>query len=199
KIVRDANDDVRAGWATSAIEAERARIHLAVPILHNICKGFDDEGLGAIVIKSLDHWPDLGSDLDLYTSAKPEQVLPLMQRRFQAKVSARSWGDRLARKWNFEIPGLPESVEIHVGRLGQTGEQTSIASRLISRTRSIEVAGLTFRTSSISDRLLISTLQRMYRHFYFRLCDILDSADLVESGTIDYDDLRAAASAAEIW
>ncbi|HEX6803083.1 MAG TPA: hypothetical protein VF133_05325 [Terriglobales bacterium] len=199
QIVRDAGDDARAGWAAEALATERARIQVAVPILHNICKGFDEERLEVAVIKSLDHWPDLGSDLDLYTSAKPEQVLPMMQRRFQATISARSWGDRLARKWNFEIPGLPESVEIHIGRLGQTGEQTSIASRLISRTRSIEVAGLTFRTSSISDRLLISTLQRMYRHFYFRLCDILDSADLVESGMIDYNDLRAAAGAAEIW
>lgn len=198
-VVREAGDEARAAWAAEALATERARIQVAVPVLHNICKAFDETGLGVAVIKSLDHWPDLGSDLDLYTSAKPEQVLELMQRRFQAQIAARSWGDRLARKWNFDIPGLPEAVEIHVGRLGQTGEQTSIASRLISRARTIEVAGMTFRTSSISDRLLISTLQRMYRHFYFRLCDILDSAELVESGAIDYDDLRAAASAAEIW
>jgi hypothetical protein len=199
KIVRDANDDVRSEWATSAIEIERARINLAVPFLHNVCKAFDEQGLGVTVIKSLDHWPDLGSDLDLYTSAKPEQVLELMQRRFQAQIAARSWGDRLARKWNFELPGLPEAVEIHIGRLGQTGEQTTIASRLIGRARSIQIGDLPFRVTSISDRLLISTLQRMYRHFYFRLCDIVDSAELIESGVIDYEDLRASASAAEIW
>jgi hypothetical protein len=46
---------------------------------------------------------------------------------------------------------------------------------------------------------MISTLQRMYRHFYFRLCDIVDSASLVESGDIDYGDLRAAAEDAGIW
>lgn len=199
KIVRDANDDVRSEWAASAIEIERARINLAVPVLHKVCKAFDDQGLGVTVIKSLDHWPDLGSDLDLYTSATPEQVLELMQRRFQAQIAARSWGDRLACKWNFELPGLPEAVEIHIGRLGQTGEQTAIASRLIGRTRSAQIGGLPFRLTSISDRLLISTLQRMYRHFYFRLCDIVDSAELIVSGVIDYEDLQASASAAEIW
>jgi hypothetical protein len=199
QIVREANDDVRAGWATAAIETERARIKVAIPLLHNVCKAFDEEGFGVAVIKSLDHWPDLGSDLDLYTSAKPEQVLELMRRRFQAQTAARSWGDRLARKWNFDLPGLPEAVEIHVGRLGQTGEQTTIASHLLERTRSIEVGGFPFRTASISDRLMISTLQRMYRHFYFRLCDIVDSGELIESGVIDYQDLRASASAAEIW
>ena len=32
---------------------------------------------------------------------------------------------------------------------------------------------------------MISTLQRMYRHFYFRLCDIVDTAGLSEAGGID--------------
>jgi hypothetical protein len=39
----------------------------------------------------------------------------------------------------------------------------------------------------------------MYRHFYFRLCDIVDSAALAEAGGIDYDDLRASAMDAGIW
>ena len=46
---------------------------------------------------------------------------------------------------------------------------------------------------------MISTLQRMYRHFYFRLCDIVDSAALVESGAVDYEDLRYSANASGIW
>ncbi len=199
KIVLEAGDAVRAQWATTAIDTELARIKVAVPVLHSICKAFQEEGLDITVIKSLDHWPDLGSDLDLFTGAKPEQVLDLMQRRFKASISARSWGDRLARKWNFEIPGLPEAVEIHVGRLGQTGEQIAIAARIAARARTINVGGFEFRTSSITDRLLISTLQRMYRHFYFRLCDIVDSGELIETKAIDYADLQAAASEAGIW
>ena len=39
----------------------------------------------------------------------------------------------------------------------------------------------------------------MYRHFYFRLCDIIDSAALVETDGIDFEDLRKAAQAAGIW
>jgi hypothetical protein len=199
KIVRDAGDETRADWAIAAIDAERARIQHAVPVLHRICQAFQEEHFDITVIKSLDHWPDLGSDLDLFTGAKPEQVLGLIQRRFGAEIAARSWGDRLARKWNFVIPGLPEAVEIHVGKLGQTGEQITIASRLAARARRIQVGELTFPTSSVTDRLLISTLQRMYRHFYFRLCDIVDSGELIETGAIDYQDLRASAKAAGIW
>jgi len=192
-------DTVRAEWAAEALAVERARIQNAVPYLHAICNVLEEEGHDATVIKSLDHWPDLGSDLDLYTNADSAKILELMKHRFKARLAPRSWGDRLARKWNFLIPGLPEAVEIHMGRLGQTGEQVVLASSVARRARTVTIAGTTFRVPAISDRLMISALQRMYRHFYFRLCDIVDSASLVESDAVDYVDLQRAATAAGIW
>jgi hypothetical protein len=198
-MVREAKDETRAEWARTALSAERARIGTALTFLHSICAAFDDKGFDVTVIKSLDHWPDLGSDLDLYTNANSEVILRLMRTHFHAKIASRSWGDRLAGKWNFLIPDLPEAVEIHMGRLGQTGEQVVIASRLAKRNRLVFIGDHGFRVPSVSDRLMISTLQRMYRHFYFRLCDIVDSAALVETGAIDYEDLRTSASNAGIW
>ena len=199
QIVEGAGDWRRAEWAATAIKVERARIENAISFLHKICCTFELEGHDIAVIKSLDHWPDLGSDLDLYTNTKPADVIALMKRRFKARFAPRSWGDRLANKWNFVIPGLPEAVEIHMGRLGQTGEQLVIASSLARRVRSVHVGNHLFRVPAVSDRLLISTLQRMYRHFYFRLCDIVDSAKLAETGAIDYEDLRNSGKAAGIW
>ena len=193
----DSLDDTRADWIRSALSAELARVNNAVSFLHAICSAFEEEGLDVTVIKSLDHWPDLGSDLDLYTSADPLKVAQLMKRRFQAEMAARSWGDRLACKWNFLIPGLPEAVEIHMGRLGQTGEQITLAERLPGRARQVQVGEYTFRVPAVSDRLMISTLQRMYRHFYFRLCDIVDTTELSEANAIDYEDLRSSANASE--
>ncbi len=192
-------DRDRVQWATAAMESEQSRISNAVSFLKTICDALDAAGCTAVVIKSLDHWPDLGSDLDLYTSARPEDVIRVMERRFQARLEARSWGDRLANKWNFIIPGLPELVEVHMGRLGQTGEQAHIASTLLHRTRSMRVAELNLRVLSAEDRLLICTLQRMYRHFYARLCDIVDTAALLESKIVDFDRLRMLAQAAGIW
>lgn len=198
-MAREAGDTMRAAWAQSALAEEQARIDNAMGFLDQIRGAFTAQGINTIVIKSLDHWPDLGSDLDLYTDADSADVIRLMQSQFHAKISERSWGDRLACKWNFDIPGLPEAVEIHVGRLGQTGEQFSIASALISRSRSVQMGDRTFRVASKSDRLMISTLQRMYRHFYFRLCDILDSAGLLENDKVDFHDLEAVARKADIW
>jgi hypothetical protein len=49
------------------------------------------------------------------------------------------------------------------------------------------------------DRIIISTLQRMYRHFYIRLCDIVDNAKLIKSGVVDYPYLKALAESAGLW
>ena len=199
EMMYEAHDDMRAEWAQTALAAERARIQNALSFLHSICAAFEDSRYDVTVIKSLDHQPDLGSDLDLYTNTKSADVIALMKKRFNAELAPRSWGDRLARKWNFIVPGLPEAVEIHMGRLGQTGEQVVIASNVPKRSRQVVIGNHAYRITSASDRLMISTLQRMYRHFYFRLCDIIDSAELADSGGIDYVDLRSSATAAGIW
>lgn len=198
-IASEGEDGLRSEWAQIALVAERKRISNALAILQEICAAFEREQYDVAVIKSLDHVPDLGSDLDLYTNAKPADVFKLMKGCFSAQIGPRSWGDRLARKWNFFVPGLPEAVEIHMGRLGQTGEQVTIAAHLAARTQQIVLDSQTFRVPSASDRLMISTLQRMYRHFYFRLCDIIDTAALSEAGGIDYMDLHASATQAGIW
>jgi hypothetical protein len=198
-MMPDGEDDIRADWVREALLAERRRIILALGFLKEICAAFESEQLEVAVIKSLDHWPDLGSDLDLYTDARFQDVSTLMKKRFGAQIAPRSLGDRLAGKWNFAIPGLPEAVEIHMGRLGQTGEQVAVASHLIERSRLVVINDQEFRVPAVSDRVMVSTLQRMYRHFYFRLCDIVDTAELFAMGAINFAELRSSATRADIW
>jgi hypothetical protein len=188
-----------AGWASAAIEEERARIATALPYLHEICAELEAAGCPATVMKSLDHWPDLGGDLDLYSSADIRQVSRVLAEKFKARMERRSWGDRLAGKWNFSIPGLPELVECHLQRLGQTGEHRSLAQRFISRRVENQMHGMKFYVPAPEERIVVATLQRMYRHFYFRICDIVNTATLVESGTLDFFELRRATQAAGIW
>lgn len=188
-----------AQCAGSALQAERLRIEHALQYLHTICAVLDQNGCPVTVIKSLDHWPDLGSDLDLYTDAEASKIVQVMSSQFGAKLAERSWGDRLANKWNFIVPGLPEMIEVHVGRLGQTGEQTAFTQFLLPRTRLITIEGRSFRVLAPEDRIIISTLQRMYRHFYIRLCDIVDNARLLDSGEVDFDCLYTIGHASGLW
>jgi hypothetical protein len=195
-LISQGND--RADWVEHAIDKEQTRIDQALSFLSTICRALEQAG-DVVVMKSLDHWPDLGGDLDLYTNAKSSDVVAVMRQRFNARTQGRSWGDRLANKWNFVVPGLSELVEIHVGRLGQTGEQVAITNSVVSRSRTEQFGSHFLRVPAPEDRMVISTLQRMYRHFYLRLCDIADNARLIDSGSLDYEYLKSLAASAGLW
>lgn len=192
------NDEL-CEWCGSALSHERARINHAIENLLPICTALEASGSKAIVIKSLDHWPDLGSDLDLYTTGDQSTVVRVMAETFHAKPAPRSWGDCLANKWNFSVPGLPELVEIHIRYLGQTGEQKAMANRMLDRRISKIINGHTFYVPAPEHRAVISTLQRMYRHFYFRLCDMADFTALLRSRSIDFVELNNTATLGGIW
>ncbi|HEY3926769.1 MAG TPA: hypothetical protein VGL89_00205 [Candidatus Koribacter sp.] len=188
-----------AQWAQSVIDKERARIINALSKLEVICNALEADGCQVTVMKSLDHWPDLGNDLDLYSTADEKLICRVMTDKFSAHIEPRSWGDRLAHKWNFQVPELPEAVEVHVQRLGQTGEHTALARRFVTRRVQKTVEGMTFMVPAPEERVIVATLQRMYRHFYFRVCDIVNTKNLVESNTIDYIELKKAADLGGIW
>lgn len=190
-------------WSNEHMATERARVANALEYLEHVCAELENSGCPTTVMKSLDHFPDLGSDLDLYTTADEEQVCEVMASKLHARIEDRSWGDRLAHKWNFAIPGLPESIEVHDKRLGQTGEHTAMAQRFVTRRvqKSVEIDGrtLTFAVPAPEERVIVATLQRMYRHFYFRVCDIVNTKNLVESGEINFAELKRAADLGGIW
>ena len=193
------SDTTAAIWAADACDAERARIHAAVSRLAEVCDRLEHEGCPAVVIKTLEHWPDLGNDLDLYTTAPEARVVCVMRRCFDAHVEPRSWGDRLAQKWNFTIPGLRESIEIHVQRLGQTGEHTRLARRFHDRRQKRTIGNFEFFVPAPEQAVIVATLQRMYRHFYFRVCDVINTARLVDSGELDFALLHRSADEGGIW
>jgi len=198
ELLRSASTETKE-WVSRAAEQEGARIHHALDFLDRICATLEKEGCPVTVIKSLDHWPDLGSDLDLFTDAEPSHIVNVLRTKLDAKIDDRSWGDRLANKWNFVVPGLPELVEVHIRRLGQTGEQTVLTKSLLQRTRIANIGQYSFRVLAPEDRIIISTLQRMYRHFYIRLCDVIDNAGLLESGHVHFTRLHSLGCAAGIW
>jgi len=199
ELLPAAENSSRPETLSTVLQDEKIRIECALGFLAEICTVLDKSGCPVTVIKSLDHWPDLGSDLDLYTDADSKEVVELMRTSFGANLDNRSWGDRLANKWNFIVPGLPELVEIHIGRLGQTGEQTVVTKSLAARTRSVRIGSHSFPVLAPEHRIIVSTLQRMYRHFYIRLCDIVDNAQLIDSDSVDFNYLQDLGKAAGIW
>ena len=188
-----------SSWCDEVLELERKRIANALQFLEEICSKLEAAGIHITVMKSLDHWPDIGNDLDLYTPSDQHEVTEAMMRNFKAWLKGRTWGDRLARKCNFGIEGLRESVEIHHGCLGQTGEHIMLAKRFYARRVPIEVGNHRFMIPAPEERVIAATLQRMYRHLYIRVCDIVNTHQILESGELDFGELHNAANLGGIW
>lgn len=199
RFARTRGDPGTASWCDDALVREHARINQSLKFLADICQKLENAGIQITVIKSLDHWPDIGNDLDLYTPCDQQEVRHAMLQFFQAWQKGRTWGDRLAEKYNFGVQGLAKSVEIHHGRLGQTGEHIAMARRFYTRRVPQRVGDYTFMVPAPEERIIAATLQRMYRHLYIRACDIVNTHFILESGNVDFAELRYAADLGGIW
>src|ERR1700729_728359 len=171
----------------------------ALTALYKVVRALEKTGHPPLVIKTLDHWPDIGSDLDLFIAATERDTVHAMQSEVQAEPQPQSWGDRLAHKWNFRIPGLTRLVEIHVGCLGQTGEQHELPACLEETSETRDVGAFRFRVPAPEEQVTLATLQRMYRHFYIRFTDLLNLTGLVRAGRLDFTRLRASTRRWSIW
>jgi hypothetical protein len=180
-------------------QIEQRQVEGALAALHQIVRALELTGHTPLVIKTLDHWPDIGSDLDLFIAATERDTVRAMQSELQAEPQPQSWGDRLAHKWNFRIPGLPRLVEIHVGCLGQTGEQDELPAYLEETSVMRDVGPFRFRVPAPEEQVTLATLQRMYRHFYIRFTDLLNLTGLVRAGRLDFTRLRTSTQRWSIW
>jgi hypothetical protein len=193
----------RSGTADALLSllsaAENRRAATALAALQSIVACFDECGIPVLVMKTLDHWPDTGSDLDLLALAGGDDVCRIFTQHFQAEKQSLSWGDRLARKFNFRLPDLKELVEVHVGCLGQTGEHQSLARNVMSRRQHKQFGQHSLPVPSPEDQIVIASLQRMYRHYYIRLTDIVNIYGLIAEGQVDFERLRTIAELASIW
>src|SRR5215510_16182523 len=194
-----AKHDYSMEMVNVALSQEKQRATGVTAFLQAIVDNFEQRGHPVMVMKTLDHWPDTGSDLDLLLSAPDEVVANIFQNDFSAQQEPQSWGDRLASKYNFRIPGLGELVEVHVGCLGQTGEQKNLANCLLARRVYEDFGRNSLPVPMPEDRIVIATLQRMYRHFYIRLTDIVNIFGLLASGRIHFDQLQSVAAIGAIW
>ena len=180
-------------------QRERWQVEEALATLNDVVRALELTGHTPLVIKTLDHLPDIGSDLDLFLGASERDTVRAMRSELQAEPQAQSWGDRLAHKWNFQIPGQSRLVEIHVGCLGQTGEQDELPARLEETGVLRDVGPFHFRVPSPEEQVTLATLQRMYRHFYIRFTDLLNLTALVRAGRLDFTRLRASTERWAIW
>jgi hypothetical protein len=183
----------------SKLAAEHQRVEHALCQLQEIVGSFEERGLPVVVMKTLDHWPDTGSDLDLLVTARESEVHRIFKDYFRGIQLSPSWGDRLAHKLNFRLPKLKELVEVHIGCLGQTGEHKSLAANVLVRRMRRSYRAYAIPVPACEDQIVIAALQRMYRHYYIRLTDIVNIYGLLRGGHVDFGRLQSISEDASIW
>jgi hypothetical protein len=187
------------GGLDGLVHDEQQKIEVALAVLDKVVRALEKTGHSPLIIKTLDHWPDIGSDLDLFIAATERDSVSAMRSELHAEPQPQSWGDRLAHKWNFRIPGLSQLVEIHVGCLGQTGEQDALPAHLEETSVMRDIGAFRFRVPAPEEQVTLTTLQRMYRHFYIRVTDLLNLTGLVRAGRLDFTLLCTSTQRWSIW
>lgn len=197
------NHTERAGcqtpeWILSTLAAENANAPRALSMVSSVCDALDASGFPSVVIKSLDHWPDLGSDFDVFAYGDAGEVEQVMRQRLAATLESKSLSDRLACKYRFRLPGLEKLVEIHLGRLGQTGQQVRMGRLLMERRIRRVFGGYEFTVPSPEDQILLRVIDRFYRRYCLRICDIVDIANVIQSNTLSFEYLKQESKRAGI-
>lgn len=175
--------------AHGSTQAEQSAIR-NISALANVCTQLTSAGFPNVVIKSLDHWPDLGNDFDIYATGSEKEICALMERSFTAEAKAQSWSDRLACKHRFILPGVEKPIEIHLGRLGQSGQQVRMGRLILERCRIKIFSGHSLSITSPEDQIILRVLDRCYRHHSFRLCDIVDVEQVIKNNSLDFEYLK---------
>ncbi len=163
------------------LHIEQERVQRGMDVIREVTQRCEDEHIRFVVIKTLDQYPDQGQDIDIYVDEDMTVHGPVFQKQMGGKVLRRSLCDRLAQKVNYKLPN-GFVLEVHCTRLGQVGEHRRLGVEVLRQRRAISIAGVQTFVPPPESQLLLAVLQRIYRHFNFRICDVYNTARLVSEG-----------------
>lgn len=210
KLARDNVVTVRLGSKLLEAGVEPMGVDLAAPLLEErkrqermtdllirIAQALKAEGLESCLIKTPDHRPDMGHDLDFLVPFGAADRVDALCRALGGERKGQSVCDRLAGKTSYAFDG--GTAEWHVGLLGQVGEDRWWPRQILLTPQKWGDVNPAIAIPAPEHRFLLQVQQRLYRHFFLRLGDVINSISLIKSGTLDWEGLRRAATRIGIW
>jgi thymidylate kinase len=174
------------------LKEQTMRLKKATEIIEKVTTEFDNNNIRFVVIKTLDNYPDSGHDIDIYTDASTKEIDKVLIGKFNAKLEKPTIAEKIARKRNYKIADFP-MLEVHCSRLGEMGEDTFLTQGLIANRIKKRVGKICTYVPKPEYRLLLCVLQRMYRHFNIRICDVYNTINLIKDDLLDWRYLRGIA------
>ncbi|MFH0764098.1 MAG: hypothetical protein V1927_03765 [Candidatus Omnitrophota bacterium] len=181
------------------LEEEGLRLDRAVDVIGKVTEEFEKRNLRIMVIKSLDNYPDLGHDVDLCTDAPIEEIDNILIGLYKAKLDVPTLAEKIAVKRNYKMPNNI-TLEVHCSRLGEFGEEKRFVRGLLSERVKVNITDdKTAYVPKAEYRLLLCVLQRMYRHFNIRICDVYNTIRLINDNVINWEYLKEISLKYGIW
>lgn len=176
------------------IDDERGRIARTMELIEDIDKALSHEGIACMFPKAMQHYPDMGHDIDILVADESRRSDRAVSAVVHAmKPAAGSIPNYVAGKTSYEIPGFSTSIEIHHARLGMFGEYSDLASAMFAR--GIPAGGgHNFKIPRAEDALILCVIQRMYAHFCVR---VTDAANFILISSSPKTDMRHVFSTAK--
>lgn len=176
-----------SGAFADAVSKERQRAEAQVELMERVGEMCAAEGIGFIFAKAFQHYPDAGSDVDMFVPSKSRKVDGLILKRFNASAEKRGLYHRVAGTANYRIYGYDSTLEIHHGRIGYFGETDSYVPTLIKNGTQVEVAGKRFLSPSAEDSMVLHGMLRVSGRLYVRLSDIASAIRFIRRDNLDWD------------
>ncbi|MGI9108044.1 MAG: nucleotidyltransferase family protein [Pyrinomonadaceae bacterium] len=167
---------------------ERRRAELMFGVIRQVSRACEKRGVAHIFAKSFQHYPDMGSDIDLFVASRSPAVDEIILDGTPAAAVGRDLRSRMSGVAAYRVGNGGEFVlEIHRGRIGFIGEQGALINQFIGNGGRAEVGGSEFLLPSTEDLLILHGMQRVYRHGFIRLCDVLSTTSLVNRSDLNWD------------
>jgi len=158
---------------TVAADRERQRVRAALHVVREIGDRCARHGIAFLFPKALQHYPDMGSDLDLLVLSESEGTDALLLEGLAASPVARSLHDRIAGATTYRLQESRLPLDVRHGRLGPVGEQASYPRALLANRQRCLIAGAEFFVPAPEDQLILQGMDRVSGRRSFRLGDVV--------------------------
>ena len=136
--------------------------------------------------KILQHYPDLGDDLDLLVLAEPGEFARDVLRQLELVGDHHSIASRIAGSAGYLLAGCDTPLDVQHGRLGRLGEHRDFPASLYAHRRSICVGGEAFDVPSPGDHLVLQGMQRVYGRRRITLADVAYTIRSLRRDALDW-------------
>jgi hypothetical protein len=170
----------------AARAAARARAEGALDVITAVSAACAHHGIAFLFPTALDHYPDLGQDLDLLLVSQSEANDAVVLGALAATRQDGGLRDRLAGAMTYRLEPSGLLVDIHHGRLGIIGEETAYPATLIANCRPRTIGTRDCFVARAEDQVVLQGMRRVYGRRSFRLTDVVATVAALRVPGLDW-------------